>query len=126
MDEPWLDELAEFLRREGYALYEDQRSPGGAVIRFRGHSCEIHITNDRGDWWIGLSPLGSDLIMTPQVWAHYIDGTKPVPATQAEPLDVQITFVKERLKEAELAAARDPDIDRKLIAINRGLLGFDF
>ncbi|MFJ9892531.1 hypothetical protein ACIQPR_04280 [Streptomyces sp. NPDC091280] len=131
MSEEQVGELSEWLLRRGFSLIETRETGGfeNILMRFQGDGCEVWATRERGIWSVGIAPPGSSRDMASKIWRCYLDGVEPDVSAGPDSIDVDISFVYERLGEVSLAIQRDSDIGERLVDINwifvKARLGLD-
>ncbi|MFG2869539.1 hypothetical protein [Streptomyces sp. NPDC048338] len=119
MSEEWLEAISDWLEgndfvRSGgpYEEFDD------VLLKFKRTDCEVHVSRDRGKWFISLTPPGGTPPMGPYVWRHYLDSVDPDRFRNPESLQEELDFVYSRLGEVAAAIGRDKEIGIKLRAIN--------
>ncbi|MGV9249594.1 hypothetical protein [Streptomyces sp. NPDC003710] len=121
MSEQWLERLSGWLSGKGF-VRSDIRESGGfgnVVVEFKSERAEVHVTRDRGEWYIGLAPPVGSPSMGPYVWRYYLDDMDPSHFQDPETLEEQLDFVYGRLGEVISAIECDEEIGGRLRAVNR-------
>jgi hypothetical protein len=117
-----VDGLSAWLVGRGFSVTEDRQVGGfeNIRLRFHGESCEVHLIRNGGAWEITLTPPGGEPKLPPQIWRYYLDhvDTDVTLSEHAEPFEVEVHFVQERLDEVIMAARCDENIGERLTGIN--------
>lgn len=131
VEEVRVDELSKWLLSRGFSLVETRETGGfeNILLRFQGEGCEVRATRERGVWSVGVAPPGGSPDMPSKIWRCYLDGVDPDVSAGPDSIDVDISFVYERLDDVGLAVRRDGDIGERLRDINwvivKARLGLD-
>ncbi|MBW5482302.1 hypothetical protein [Streptomyces bambusae] len=127
----WVEPLSSWLLGHGFSFGEEREADGfqNILLRFRRGDCEVHLTRERGEWRIGISPQGGDPVVSVNVWRCYLDGVDPDASEGPESIESELAFIYERVDDVGAAAVRDGSIGEGLLDINwivvKARLGLD-